>query len=269
MARPRFSIVTPSYNQAPYLERTLQSVMNQSYDNVEHIVVDGRSSDDTVSILEQYEDQYNLRWISESDRGQSHAVNKGLEMASGDWIGWQNSDDFYLSGAFEAVADAVEVTPDAAAVYGDLIIVDGDGNEVARQFMTVPSKFVQRYWSLFASNQSLFVRADVFEEIGGLNETYTYAMDADLMWKLLEYDAPLCRIGECLGAFRIQEDAKTYDNVTDEVQTELDLIYDHPWYEVVVPRPVLRGIAQSVKFLSLCRDGRWGALRYNLHSELS
>lgn len=257
------SIITPSYNQVEYLQRTLESVKTQSYDAVEHIVVDGGSTDGTVDLLESYESRYNLTWISEPDRGQSHAVNKGLKMATGDWVGWQNSDDFYLPEAFQAVVDAIETNPDAIAVYGDLLIVNEEGKELSRQFMIPPSKFVQRYWSLFTSNQSLFVRADVFRQFGGLDESYDLAMDADLAWNLINHEGDIFHIPELLGAFRIQSDAKTFADVSDQQQAELDRIYDHPWYEGVVPRGVLNRLAQGVKLWYLCRIDRWDALAYN------
>jgi GT2 family glycosyltransferase len=231
---------------------------------VEHIVVDGGSTDGTLDVLREYESTYDLEWVSEEDRGQTHAINKGMEIASGDWIGWQNSDDFYLPGSFESVADAIRSCPSVGAVYGDLLIVDAEGEEVTRQFMTTPSKFVQRYWSLFASNQSLFVRADVLDEIGELDEDLTLTMDADLTWRLLNSGYNLHHIPKFLGAFRIQEDAKTFDDVDDVQQAEQDAIYDHPWYETYLPESALVTAAKLAKFGHLIGERRWEAIRYNL-----
>ena len=266
MDGPKISIVTPSYNQVEFIERNLESVYSQDYANVEHIVVDGGSDDGTVSLLKEYESRYDLRWVSEPDRGQTHALNKGIGMATGEWIGWQNSDDFYLPGAFETVARTHREQPGLDAIYGDLLIVDEDGEELTRQFMTTPSNFIQRYWSLFASNQSLFVSAATLDDIGALDEDLQLTMDAQLTWRLLEGAYHLERVPDVLGAFRIQADAKTFDDVKAEQQAELDRIYDHPWYEAYLPRPVLETLARGLKFTTLVRAGRWDALRYNFAS---
>lgn len=268
MSEPLISVVTPSYNQAEFLERNLESVMEQSVDDVEHIVVDGGSDDGTVGILEEYEDEYDLKWVSESDRGQSHAVNKGLEMASGEWIGWQNSDDFYLDGAIDSVAETIRNRSSIDVIYGDVVYVDQDGAVINRSFKTVPSKFIQRYWSLFASNQSLFLRSEVLNRIGGLNEQLYYTMDAELTWEILSGDYSLYRIGSPIGAFRVQPEAKTYGEVQDEQREELREIYGYPWYDTVVPDRILRRSAQFLKFGYLVREGRIEALTQNVKSRL-
>src|SRR6056297_2453461 len=118
-SEPLVSILTPSYNQGKYIEENIKSVRNQTTCSFEHIVVDANSSDSTVDILKNYEDQYNLKWISEEDRGQSHALNKALDIASGDWVGWQNADDYYVENAFGYLANTIrEQNPDV--VYGDV-----------------------------------------------------------------------------------------------------------------------------------------------------
>jgi len=264
MCPPKISVVTPSYNQASFLKKNLESVRSQSYEPVEHIVIDGGSDDGTVDILREYEDEYDLQWVSEPDRGQTHALNKGIEMATGDWIGWQNSDDYYLPGSFASAVAALDRNPSADAVYGDICIVDSAGSEPGRQFMVHPSKFVQRYWSLFASNQSLFVRTETLDRIHPLDEDLVYTMDAALTWELLTGSHNLVHIPETLGAFRVQKNAKTFSDVSEEQRRELDRIYDHPWYESVVPRSILEATAQCLKFAGLLRGRRCHALEYNI-----
>lgn len=269
MDNPKISIITPSYNQAEFLERNLQSVRDQSYDDIEHIVVDGGSEDGTVNLLKKYESQYDLRWVSEQDRGQSHAVNKGIKMANGEWLGWQNSDDYYSSGAFKTVVEKEQTHPDAQVIYGDTLIVDQSGKEVSRTFHTRPSKFVQRYWSLFAGNQSLFVKRGVMDEIGGLDESLYYTMDAKLTWEILNRDYQFVCVHKPLGAFRIQEGAKTFGDIRNEQQQELEKIYSHPQYERYVPDVILSEVAKVLKLLYLIRDGRYEAIAYNINSRLT
>lgn len=262
------SIVTPSYNQATFIAENLESVRNQAGADVEHIVVDGGSDDGTVDILREYEDTYNLRWVSESDRGQTHALNKGIEMANGEWIGWQNSDDYYVPGAFAAFRSALVENPGADAVYGDLVIVDESSERRARQFMTRPSKFIQRYWSLFASNQALFVRREILKEIYPLDESLTYTMDAELIWELLDGDYELVRVSQELGAFRVQPDAKTYQNVRPLQDEELRSIYRYPFYEKPIPDEILCWLAKALKLGYLLGDGNMEAVRANLEQRL-
>jgi len=263
------SIITPSFNQSDFIEKNIDSVFSQSDSDIEHIIVDGGSEDGTVEKLRKFESKYNLRWISESDRGQTHALNKGLNMANGEWIGWQNSDDYYLPGAFENFRMALRKNPQADAIYGDLVIVDESETLVTRKFMTRPSKFIQRYWSLFASNQALFVRKTVFDEISPLNEDLTYTMDAELTWELLSNNYKLVRVPEELGAFRIQPDAKTYSGVENLQRKELQTIYGSPWYEQFFPQFLLQNCAKITKFCYLMSDLNIEALSYNIQNKYS
>jgi len=227
-------------------------------------VIDGGSDDGTVKLLRQYEDEYNLQWVSESDQGQTHALNKAIQRATGEWVGWQNSDDYYLPGALNKVGETVEMNGDLDVVYGDLLIVDETGEQISRQFMTRPSAFVQRHWSLFASNQSLFARRDLLKAIHPLNEEFTLAMDAELTWELLNRADAFFHIKEPLGAFRVQEDAKTYGDVSAKQQTELDQIYTYPRYERWLPQPLLCNTAKFVKLCLLLSEGHTEAIRHNI-----
>jgi glycosyltransferase involved in cell wall biosynthesis len=264
MVDKTLSIITPSYNQSKYISKNIESILSQSIDDIEHIVVDGGSDDETLDILREYEDEYNLRWISEPDRGQTHALNKGIQMAGGDWIGWQNSDDFYLPDAFGTFRQTLQANPQADAIYGDLIIVDKDGNQIDRQFMTRPSKFIQRHWSLFASNQSLFVRQSVFETIAPLDEELEYTMDAELIWELLTNEYELVYVPEPLGAFRIQPDAKTHHDVRDLQDEELQKIYGTTTYERIIPDVLLQNVAKATKAAYLLLDGNFEAISHNI-----
>jgi len=258
------SILTPSYNQSEYISKNIKSVLSQSKVDIEHIIVDGGSDDGTIDILREYDDAYNLQWVSESDRGQTHALNKGFQMAKGDWVGWQNSDDFYLPGAFETFRQTLRENPRADVIYGDLIIVDEQGELIAQQFMTRPSKFIQRYWSLFASNQSMFVRRSVLEKILPLDEDLKYTMDAELTWNLLDQDYNLIHIAEPLGAFRVQPDAKTFEGVRHLQDEELRKIYAYPLYHHIIPDFALKNLAKAIKAAYLLLDQNFEAIWYNI-----
>lgn len=271
MARPLLSIVTPSYEQAEFLEENIQSVISQDRCSVEHIVVDGGSDDGTVDILQEYEDEYNLQWVSEPDRGQSHAINKGIQMANGEWIGWQNSDDYYLQDAFETFEHYRKLTTDTDVIFGDVEIVDAEGNLKDRAFFTPPSKFLQRHGSNLMANQAAFIRKSVFQEVGGLSEEFEYCMDIDLFWRLLHADIKMIHVPEYLAAFRVHDAAKTSGKRTDLERDELKRIrrqFDKPFYERFLPESVLQIVALWAKTTYLLRIRRMDAFRQDLDKVL-
>jgi glycosyltransferase involved in cell wall biosynthesis len=138
---PLVSIVTPSYNQGQFIETTLLSIKNQDYPKLEHIVVDGCSSDNTIEILKRYEREYNLKWIAERDKGQSDAINKGFKAAKGDIIGWLNSDDAYFDKhAVSYVANEFQRLPEVDVIYGNGVCID-DKNMTIWIRHTIPSVF--------------------------------------------------------------------------------------------------------------------------------
>ena len=120
------SIITPSYNQAAYLEQTILSVLNQDHPRIEYIVVDGASTDGSVEIIKKYESKL-AYWVSEKDRGQADAINKGFARATGEIIAWLNSDDYYLPGAVNAAVKVFEERSDVVLVYGNMLAVDEHG----------------------------------------------------------------------------------------------------------------------------------------------
>src|SRR5512139_4144590 len=123
------SIITPSYNQALYLEQTIQSVFRQSYPRVEYIVIDGGSADNSAEVIQRYANRLSY-WISETDSGQAEAINKGFRRARGEILAWLNSDDYYLPNTISAVVKCFEENPDVVMVYGDMLAVDGSGRTI-------------------------------------------------------------------------------------------------------------------------------------------
>ncbi len=161
---PLVSIITPSYNQAQFIEETLLSVRVQDYPNIEHIVIDGASSDNTVDILRKNENYYNLRWISEPDNGHADAVNKGFEMANGNIIGWLNSDDVYFDrSTVSAVVEAFRKYQEAHVIYGDVAYIWEDGRILRVQCM--PSfRYSRLLRGCFLGQPSVFFRRRVLED---------------------------------------------------------------------------------------------------------
>jgi glycosyltransferase involved in cell wall biosynthesis len=204
---PKISIVTAVLNRARSIERTLASVREQEYPNVEHVVVDGGSTDGTLEILERSE---GIRWISEPDEGLADAMNKGIAMATGDWIGWLNSDDYYLPGALNTVAEMAGSQPDARWIVGTCRIIGADDREI-RTAITAYKNWLLRHYSFrlyltqnFVSCPSTFVRKDAYEEAGPLDPRYRISMDYDVFLRIARRWDPVI-LDQELAVFRMEE----------------------------------------------------------------
>jgi glycosyltransferase involved in cell wall biosynthesis len=183
MKDPLVTIVTPSYNQGRFIRATIESVLAQDYPNIEYIIMDGGSTDETASIVRQYGGR--LRWISEKDRGQSDAINKGFRMAKGEIVSWLNSDDVILSGAVRHAVAAFEAKPELGAVYGEGYLMDEAGNVTGRFPATEPFNLWKLvYLSDYVLQQTLYFRKSVFEEIGYLDESLHWGMDWDILIRI-------------------------------------------------------------------------------------
>jgi len=209
---PLLSIVTPSFNQARFIRQTIDSVLSQNYPHIEHIVVDGSSTDGTVDILQEYGGRFpeRFRWVSEPDKGQSDALNKGLAMARGEIIGWQNSDDYYYSGALQALAGHLAENPDAAVAYGDYDRVDERGMRT-QTFRPGPFDLARFMGDVYVANQAALFRKAAIASLGGIDENLQCAMDYDLLLKLgcryrLDY------VPGVAGAYRWHSAGKTLSN---------------------------------------------------------
>ncbi len=211
--QPKVSVVTAVLNRADSIERTLASVREQTYRDLEHVVVDGGSTDGTVEILRRSQ---GIRWISEPDNGLADAMNKGIAMASGEWIGWLNSDDYYLPGALQAVADAAGSNPDAHWLTGRCRIIDGDDREI-RTAITAYKNWLLRHYSFplyltqnFISCPSTFVRKDAYEVAGALDSRYRISMDYDVFLRIASRWDPVVLDRE-LAVFRMTEGTLSMD----------------------------------------------------------
>ena len=228
---PRVSIVTPSYNQGRFLEETIRSVLLQGYPNLEYIVVDGGSTDESVAIIRKYERWLN-GWVSEKDRGQSHAINKGFARATGEVFGWLNSDDYYLPGALHALMRFRAQRPEAPAWAGGWREVDMEGRAVptppsplwcARwRDVDIDGRVIRQglprlgpkddlaWWGRNAAimQPSCLFSAPLFRELGGLKEDLHFAMDLDL-WLGLSARGLIAGLDEAVSAARYYMGAKS------------------------------------------------------------
>ena len=179
MTPARISVVTPSFNQARFLERTLRSVLDQAYPNLQYIIVDGGSTDGSADIIRKYERHLSF-WVSEPDAGQTDALVKGFTHADGEILCWLNSDDLFEPHTLREVADFFQRSKGARAVYGDAIWVDVDDNPIHAKREHPFNRFIWLNDYNFIPQPSTFWRRDLYEQVGGLDRRFNLAMDADL-----------------------------------------------------------------------------------------
>jgi glycosyltransferase involved in cell wall biosynthesis len=210
---PKVSIITPSYNQSAYIERTIRSVIDQSYKNIEYIIIDGGSTDGTVDIIKNYEDRFSC-WVSEPDQGQAHALNKGLKKCTGEIIAYINSDDYYNPGAIESVVNFFRSNGDACAVCGYCTVIwETNPEEIKLDTDTVGDitfKRLLRYWNpkFCPPQSSLFFLRQVVDAVGYFDERLHYTMDLDY-WIRISRRNKIHLLKKNLSNYLIHPDSKS------------------------------------------------------------
>lgn len=223
---PKISVVTPSFNQGPFIEATIRSALLQGYPNLELIIIDGGSTDGTLEVIRKYE-PWLAYWVSEPDRGQGQAVNKGIRKATGEILHWLNSDDLLLPGSFQLAARVFHAHPETRILCGQARIIDANGSicgELRSEYHT---------WEELATNPrnsvrqvSTFFDTWLFEELGFINENLHIALDSDWMARATQFNKPLI-LKEYLTAYRAHPGAKTSNQLirgyreTDSVRLPL------------------------------------------------
>ena len=250
---PKISIVTPSYNQAQFLEKTIISVLNQGYPNLEYIIVDGGSTDGSVEVIKKYEKHLTF-WISEQDQGQSDAIDKGFGRSTGDILAWLNSDDMLLPGALPAIAGAFEKHPEAALIYGDYIKVDSNDRCIALRRQPSFDLKVCLYAYTIAMQPASFFSRQAFLDVGGIDTKLHYIMDHDLVLRLAQY-GKVINVRDYVAAFRVHPASKTA--LVNESMTQESCRWLCPKY---LKRKPLRGELSILRvYHSLRLLGRmWG-----------
>jgi glycosyltransferase involved in cell wall biosynthesis len=248
-SRPAFSIITPSFNQAPFIRDTILSVLSQEGVTVEYLVFDGSSTDGTVDILREYSDR--LQWISEPDRGQAHAVNKGLRSATCEYIGWLNSDDLYTPGALRAVSDFFSAHSDVDIVYGLADHVDSRG-ELLEPYPVEDWNYERLLEVCFICQPAAFFRKRAFERYGFLDENLQYCMDYEF-WLRCGQVRPLAYLPRKLALSRLHADTKTLGQRV-EVHREILWMMKRK-FGAIPPRWIYNYVHVKLDAAGIRRDG--------------
>jgi glycosyltransferase involved in cell wall biosynthesis len=225
MTLPKISVVTPSFNQAPFLEETIRSVLSQGYPDVEYIVMDGGSTDGSTDIIGKYADRL-AGWKSARDGGQADAIRTGFARATGEILCWLNSDDTIAPGTLRTVGEFFAAHPDVDLVYGDLNLVDAEGKRLytARPLLRLG---ILVYENAFIPQQGMFWRRSLYERVGGLDPSLCFAMDFDLVVRFLLAGAQVRKLSGILANYRWHPAAKS-STLRDVMEKEIyELIRRH------------------------------------------
>lgn len=214
-AYPKISIITPSYNQGSFIETTIQSVLSQNYPNLEYIIIDGGSTDNTIEIIKKYQNNLTY-WSSEPDRGQSHAINKGFSYATGEIMAWLCADDLYLPNALFIIANHFKSHPKDQLVYGDGWKIDKEGNVILKFTSSSVTTLSELYKWCYVFTPGTFWRRSLWQKVGSsVDETLNYTMDWDLIIRMAREYMPV-KIGGDITAVRVHAQSKTNMGVSGE-----------------------------------------------------
>jgi len=225
MEYPKISIVTPSFNQGQYLEETIGSIINQKYPNLEYIVIDGGSTDNSVEIIKKYEKHLSY-WVSEKDNGQSDAINKGINRITGDVFNWINSDDLLEEGALLKIGEAYRKNPEKKVFCFGLHVLTG-GKKEKFKAQNNPDDRVQCFCNPVIAQPATFFSADAVKKMGRLNPELHYSMDYEWWLKLMFLYGNRCIFTstETIASFRVHKEAKTSKGNTNFMNDMAGMLY--------------------------------------------
>ncbi|OAI15114.1 hypothetical protein A1507_14510 [Methylomonas koyamae] len=277
---PKISVIIPTFNQGNFIEKTIESVISQDYPNFELIIIDGGSTDNTIDIIRQYE-QYLTYWVSEPDRGQSHAINKGMAIATGDILTWLNSDDWYLPGTLYKFSEIFQENPDAGIVVGCGRIIDLSGNEVhaikPNPDIDLESLFNWMNGGDFLQPSSAFSRL-AWELAGPIDESIHIALDVDLWLRMAKNGVKFVSTEGFLAEALSHPNAKTtaFENLmiidcamvitqhggkkhVEKILSQLanKLSWYEKNYQAIIQNPIIRLLRPIIKRLAKNEDQYW------------
>ena len=255
---PLISIVTPSLNQGMYIEDNIKSVLSQNYPHFEHIIIDGGSEDGTIDILKKYK---HLIWVSESDRGQAEAVNKGFKKANGEIIGWLNSDDCYEPDAFFTIVQELNKTKGKHIVFADCNVIDEKGNSIGycKGRLPHPNNFI-KYWerSYRIPQPAVFFYKEIIDKIGFLDENLHYVMDYDF-WLRISKHYQFHYIKKPLAIMRVHDRAKS--SLSYEV-------FEREWFKILRKYWRQSLSIHYLKYLLMAQNFRSNLMRIYAYSKM-
>lgn len=220
---PSISIIIPSLNQGRFIGQTLESIVSQNYPNLELIVVDGGSSDETIEVINQYANHITW-WVSEPDAGQANAINKGMSRAGGDILAWLNSDDCLMPGALFRISEYFQASPQTDVIYGHRILIDEAGYDVGKWIVPGHRSFILTYAD-YIPQETMFWRTSLWRKVGGtLDESFRFAMDWELIRRFIEAEASFKIIPAFLGQFRLHDLQKSNAQIESDGFTEMEII---------------------------------------------
>ena len=254
---PKISIVTCSYQQGRFLDAAMRSVLDQRYANLEYIVIDGGSSDESAAVIRSRQDALSY-WVSEPDRGQTHALIKGFSRASGEIQGWLCSDDLLLPGALARVARFFGDHPDVDAVYGDSLWIDAGGDYIRPKREMRFSRFVLLFDHNYISQPSMFWRRRLYQRVWGLDPHFNLAMDADL-WERFSRHTRIAHLPAYLSCMRYYAEQKTRALRPQGRLEDAAIRARSPLARFPRLAPVLRGLARAQRIVGKgMAGGYWG-----------
>ncbi len=205
--QPLVTIITPSFNQARFLEATIQSVLSQDYPRIEYMIVDGGSNDGSVDVIKKYESRL-AWWVSEKNKGQTDAINKGFAQANGEILAWINSDDTYEPGAVSAAVKYLQDHPEVGMVYGDCNFINESGRVIGKFGSAQTNYRLLRQGYAHIPQQTMFLRADLWKQVGPLDPSFYFAMDYDL-WTRIAARTEIKYVPQTWANFRLHTSGKT------------------------------------------------------------